>query len=92
MSTYAKLAAEAGDQYLTFLAEAQEQFLKIVGTTPAWAAAIPAIPAMATPAGVDIPTPKEIVEASFSFTTKFVKQQKAFSEKLLSAMTPEKEK
>ena len=92
MSTYAKLAAEAGDQYLTFLAETQEQFLKMVGTTPAWAPAIPAIPAMATPPGVEIPTPKEIIEANFSFTTKFVKQQKAFTEKLLTALTPEKEK
>ena len=92
MSTYAKLAAEAGDQYLTFLAETQDQFLKMVGTTPAWVPAMPAIPAMPTPPGVDIPTPKEIVEANFSFTTKFVKQQKAFTEKLISAMTPEKDK
>ena len=92
MSTYAKLAAEAGDQYLTFLAETQEQFLKMVGTTPAWAPAMPAIPVMPTPPGVDIPTPKEIVEANFSFTSKFVKQQKAFSETLLSAMTPATDK
>ena len=92
MSTYAKLAAEAGDQYLTFLAETQEQFLKLVGTTPTWAPALSAIPVMPTPPGLDIPTPKEIVEANFSSTTKFVKQQKAFTEKLISAMTPEKDK
>ena len=93
MSTYAKLAAEAGDQYLTFLAETQEQFLKMVGTTATtWAPAMAAIPAMPTTPGVDIPTPKEIVEANFSFTTKLVKQQKAFTEKLLTAITPEKDK
>ncbi len=91
MSTYSKLAAEAGDQYLTSLAESQEQFLKMIGTSPAWAPAMPPMPAMAVP-GMDIPTPKEVVEANFSFTTKLVKQQKAFTEKLLSAMTPEKEK
>ena len=45
MSNYAKLAAEAGDQYLTFLAETQEQFLKMVGTTTTtWAPAMPAMP------------------------------------------------
>ena len=93
MSTYAKLAAEAGDQYLTFLAETQEQFLKMVWTTATtWAPAMTAIPSMPTPPGVDVPTPKEIVEANFSFTTKLVKQQKAFTEKLLTAITPEKDK
>jgi hypothetical protein len=89
MSNYAKLAAEAGDQYLTFLAESQEQFLKLVGTTTSW---VPAMPAVTAPAGLDIPTPKEIAEANFSFATKLVKQQKAFTDKLFSALTPEKEK
>jgi hypothetical protein len=89
MSTYAKLAAEAGDQYLTFLADTQEQFLKMVGTT---ASMVPAMPAMTAPTGLDIPTPKEIAEANFSFATKLVKQQKAFTDKFLSALTPEKEK
>lgn len=91
MSNYAKLAAEAGDQYLTFLAETQEQFLKMVGTTPSWVPAMPAMPAMSAP-GMDIPTPKEIAEANFSFTTKLVKQQKVFTEKFLSAVSPEKDK
>jgi hypothetical protein len=91
MSNYAKLAAEAGDQYLTFLAESQEQFLKMVGTTPSWVPAVPAIPTLSAP-GMDIPTPKEIAEANFSFTTKLVKQQKAFTEKFLAAVSPEKEK
>jgi len=89
MSTYAKLAAEAGDQYLTFLADSQEQFLKLVGTTTSW---VPPMPAIAAPAGVDIPTPKEIAEANFSFATKLVKQQKTFTDKLLSALTPDKDK
>jgi hypothetical protein len=92
MSNYAKLAAEAGDQYLTFLAETQEQFLKMVGTTTTtWAPAMPAMPMMSAP-GLDIPTPKEVAEANFSFATKLVKQQKAFTDKLLSAIGPEKDK
>jgi hypothetical protein len=89
MSNYAKLAAEAGDQYLTFLAESQDQFLKMVGTTTSF---VPAMPAMSAAPGLDIPTPKEIAEANFSFATKLVKQQKAFTDKLFSALTPEKDK
>ena len=87
MSNYAKLVAEAGDQYLSFLSETQDQFLKMVGTSASY---VPAMPAVAVPAGLDIPTPKEIAEANFSFATKLVKQQKAFTDKLFSALTPEK--
>ena len=89
MSNYAKLAAEAGDQYLTFLADSQEQFLKMVGTTTSF---VPAMPTISAAPGLDIPTPKEIAEANFSFATKLVKQQKAFTDKLFSALTPEKDK
>jgi hypothetical protein len=83
MSDYVKLANGAADQYLTALAESQEQFLKTVTAFNSWlpkAASAPA-PSFA----VELPTAKEVVEANFAFATKLLKQQKDFAEKLVAA-------
>jgi hypothetical protein len=82
MSNYVKLATEAGDQYLSALAEGQEQFLKSVSGLSAWTPKTPSIPA--PPFVADLPTPKEIAEANFAFAAKLLKQQKAFAEKLFA--------
>jgi hypothetical protein len=85
MSNYLKLATDAGDQYLTSLAEMQENFLKATAayagrfTVPMPAAMMPT--AFNAP---DVPTPAEVTEASFSFAQKLLKQQKTFAEKLLA--------
>ena len=80
MSEYPKLATGAGDQYLAALAEVQDRFLKMVASFPAWtmAAAPMRTPLFATEA----PTPREIIETNFSFTEKWLKQQKAFADRL----------
>ena len=80
MSNYVKLATDAGDQYLTSLAEAQESFLKASA-----AFTLPTVDATATLAS--FPTPQEVAEASFAFAQKLLKQQKAFTEKLFAAST-----
>jgi hypothetical protein len=82
-SNYLKLATDAGDQFLSTLAEGQETFLKSLNTlsTPPPA---PAIPAFATA----LPTIQEVTEANFSFAQKLLKQQKEFIEKLVAATTP----
>ena len=85
MSNYVKVAAEAGDQYLTLLAQGQEQFLKAVTASTAWTPPTPKAPTSATTA--DLPTPSEIVEANFAFAVKLLKQQQAFTEKLFAAST-----
>jgi hypothetical protein len=88
MSDYVKLAAGAADQYLTVLAETQENFLKSV---TALAAQMPAAPPMTMPApafAVDLPTQREVTEANFAFAAKLLKQQKAFAEKLVATSTP----
>lgn len=90
MSNYVKLATDAGDQYLSALAEMQENFLKTTAAfasrfTPPAPVAVP--PAFATP---ELPTPAEITEASFAFAQKLLKQQKSFAEKLLAASSPAK--
>jgi hypothetical protein len=89
MSNYVKLATDAGDQYLTTLAEAQENFLK---TTTALAAKLPPTPAMETPPAfaAAFPTAQEVTEASFAFAQKLLKQQKSFAEKLLAASSAAK--
>ena len=72
MSSYAKLVAEAGDQ-----------FLKSMST---FAAMVPAVPSLPTPPfAVDLPTPKEVADANFAFAAKLLSQQKAFTDKLFSA-------
>jgi hypothetical protein len=86
MSNYTKLATEAGDQYLSKLAEGQEQFLKTISTLSTWA---PPVSPMPTPAfAADLPSPRDVAEANFAFAAKLLKQQKAFADKLFTASTP----
>jgi hypothetical protein len=92
MSEYVKLASGAGDQFLTALAESQETFLKSVTAFSSWAPApqpVATAPAF-TAFTAELPTPKEVAEASFAFATKLLKQQKDFTEKFLAATTPAK--
>ena len=87
MSNYVKLATDAGDQYLTSLAEMQENFLK--ATTALAARFTPVTPvAMPAFAAPELPTAQEVTEAAFAFTQKLLKQQKSFAEKMLSAGAP----
>jgi hypothetical protein len=79
MSTYAKLAAEAGDQYLEAMGQTQDTFLSAVTISRAWAPAMPATPI------ADFPTPQEMVDVSFGFAQKLLKQQQDFVEKLMDA-------
>jgi len=83
MSDYVKRASGIGDQYLSALAESQEQFLKTLTTL---SASVPKAPAAPAPEFVAaLPTPKEILEANFAFAAKLLKQQKDFTEKLVAA-------
>ena len=84
MSEYVKLASGAADQYLTALAESQEQFLKSVATFNAWLPKVPT-PAAAPAFTADLPTMKEVMEANFAFASKLLKQQKDFADKLVAA-------
>jgi hypothetical protein len=81
MSDYVKRASGLGDQYLSALAEGQEQFLKNLTAFSAWKVPLPE-------AAAELPTPKELVEANFAFAVKLLKQQKDFTEKLVAATIP----
>jgi len=90
MSSYVKTATDAGDQYLASLAEMQENFLK---ATTAFAARFTTPTPIETPPAIAaaiaaVPTAQEVTEASFSFASKLLKQQKTFAEKMLAASTP----
>ena len=80
MPMYAKIAADAGDQYLAAIGQTQENILNAVAASMAWAPAIPA-----APPGTDFPTPQEMVDVSFGFAQKLLRQQQAFAEKLVAA-------
>jgi hypothetical protein len=91
MSDYVKLAAGASDQFLAALAESQETFLKTVTAYTAWAPTTPIPTPTPAPAfTAELPTPKEVAEASFAFASKLLKQQKDFTEKFLAATAPAK--
>ena len=79
MSIYAKFAAEAGDQYLEAMGQTQDNFLSAMAMSKAWAPAMPATPL------AEFPTPQDIVDVSFGFTQRLLKQQQEFVEQLLSA-------
>jgi hypothetical protein len=85
MSNYVKLATDAGDQYLSTLAEMQETFLKNTAAFTAQFAAV--TPPVEMPAAftATFPTAQEVTEASFAFAQKLLKQRKAFADKLASA-------
>ena len=85
MSEYVKRATGVTDQYLTALAESQEQFLKAVSTLSSLAPKVPAAPVPEFVAA--LPTPKEVIDANFAFAAKLLKQQKDFTEKLVAAAT-----
>ena len=81
MSEYLKQNAEAIEEYLSFIARTQEQFLDSMKKTPVFAApfaasfpAPAAVPGFAIPAG----SPREFTEASLAFTEKLIGQQKSF--------------
>ena len=79
MSPYAKFAAEAGDQYLEAMGQTQDNFLNAIEMSKVWAPAMPAAPL------ADYPTPQEVIDLSFGFTQRLLKQQQGFVEKLMTA-------
>jgi len=84
MSTYGKLVAESTDQYLAALDVAQEKFLSSFAT---FSALVPALP-MSSPSPMPgLPNAQEVIEGSFSFAQKLLKQQQSFMQKL-AATTP----
>lgn len=80
MTPYARIAAEASDQYLAVLGRTQETFLNAMTTSMAWAPSVPSTPPVA-----DFPTPQEMVGVSFAFAQKLLNQQQDFAHKLLAA-------
>ena len=88
MSNYVKLATDAGEQYLTTLAEMQDTFLKNTAAFTAQFAAV--TPPVEIPAAftATFPTAQEVTEASFVFAQKLLKQQKSFAEKLTAKSAP----
>lgn len=83
MSEYVNKVSTVGEQYLSALADSQEQFLKAMSS---YTAMLPKVPVAPVPAfAAELPTPKEIVEANFTFAAKLLKQQKEFTDKLFAA-------
>jgi hypothetical protein len=86
MSEYVKYATNAGEQYLSAVAEAQDSFLKSMTPMQQMASMAPTMPAASFMP--EMPTFAEIAEANFEFASKFLKQQKKFADKFFAATTP----
>ena len=87
MSEYVKFATSAGDQYLASLSEMQDAFLKSLAPFSQMASTMPKMPAASNMP--ELPTMAEITEANFAFATKFLKQQKKFTDHLFSTVSPQ---
>ena len=86
MTDYIAEANKAGEQYLSTLAKAQDDF---VAAVEAFVKQIPALPkpAVATPA-LDLPSAGDVTAVSFDFAEKVLAQQRATTDKLVAALTP----
>jgi hypothetical protein len=86
MTDYIAEANKAGEQYLTTLAKAQDDF---VAAVEAFVKQIPALPqpAVATPT-LDLPSAGDVTAVSFDFAEKVLAQQRATTDKLVAVLTP----
>jgi len=77
------LFTQAGDAYLKAIAAAQESFIKTAKTAMEKMPKLPSVPAPEF-----VPTPKPVLrdtlEAGFDFSAKYVDNQKAYADQLLS--------
>jgi hypothetical protein len=87
MSTVTELTETAQEQTLAAIRQSQRH---VVEAVRAWAEAVekavPAVPAV--PLSEELPTPQQVVEASFSFAEKLLKAQREFAEQVLEAAAP----
>lgn len=87
MSTVTELTQTAQEQTLAAVRQSQ-QF--VIDATRTWAEAvektIPAVPAM--PFAEELPTPKQLIESSFTFAEQLLKAQREFAEQVLAAVSP----
>lgn len=87
MSTVTELTQTAQEQTLAAVRQSQ-QF--VVDAARTWAEAvekaIPAVPTM--PFAEELPTPKQLIESSFTFAEQLLKAQREFAEQVLTAVSP----
>jgi hypothetical protein len=87
MSTVTEFTETAQEQTLAAVRQSQQFVVEAART---WAEAVEkAIPAGPTaPFAEEFPTPKQLIESSFSFAEKLLKAQREFAEQVLEAVAP----
>jgi len=87
MSTVTELTETAQEQTLAAVRQSQQFVVEAART---WAEAVEkAIPTVPTvPFAEEFPTPKQLIESSFSFAEKLLKAQREFAEQVLEAVAP----
>jgi hypothetical protein len=87
MSTVTEFTETAQEQTLAGIRQSQQFVVDAVRT---WAEtvekAIPAVPAL--PFAEELPTPKQLIESSFTFAEQLLKAQREFAEQVLKAAAP----
>src|SRR5438105_10252225 len=87
MSRYSTLVTDASDRVLSAITDAQEAVVSAVASVSQFVgSAIPELPEL--PVLNTLPTPKEVVEQSFTFASKLLDSQKMYATEVLGALEP----
>jgi hypothetical protein len=87
MSKYTTMVTDAGDRVLSAITDAQEAVVSAVASVSEFVgSAIPELPQL--PLVNSLPTPKEVVEQSFSFAGRLLDSQKTYATEVLGALEP----
>ena len=87
MAKYSDRVSQAGDRVLSLIGDAQGAVVKSVSTVSEFVGSvIPDLPAL--PLSDAIPAPRELVDESFSFAERVLKQQKTYATDLVKATEP----
>ena len=87
MAKYSEYVSQAGDRVLSLIGDAQGAVVKSVSTVSEFVGSvIPDLPTL--PLTDAIPAPRELVDESFGFAERVLKQQKTYASDLVKAVEP----
>ena len=84
MNTYTEFFEKAQSEFLNGLKQAQELNVKALESFTALVAKAPAVD-LKDASTLSLPTPSEVVERTFAFTTEMIEAQKAYLRRVIGA-------
>jgi hypothetical protein len=81
--------SELQDEFLTAIRKSQDT---VIDAIKSWVdtvqSAVPPVPAIQLPAGVQAPKPEEVVASAYNFAEQLLASQRRFAEELLKTTSP----